>query len=119
MPDHFKTEELCEMAVGIGPWQRNNIHDYLKTQKMCGDVVWRDSYSLQFVSDWFVTQKRLEIWHDDDEYCTSDENIEWFKRCKKRKAQKAKIKEELLSVAWYPHRVMDWCMSKDEKRLWR
>ena len=35
---------------------------------------------------------------------------------KKRRAQTAKIKEELLPIAWHPDRVMDWCMSEDEKR---
>ena len=28
----------------------------------------------------------------------------------------AKIKEELLLIAWHPNRVMDWCMSGDEKK---
>ena len=28
----------------------------------------------------------------------------------------AKIKEELLPIAWHPNRVMDWCMSEDEKK---
>ena len=37
----------------------------------------------------------------------------------KRKAQKAKIKEELLPIAWHPNHVMDWGMPEDEQRLWR
>ena len=32
------------------------------------------------------------------------------------KNEKAKIKEELLSIAWHPDRLMDWCMAEDEKR---
>ena len=44
--------------------------------------------------------------------------IEWYKDYKKRKAQKAKIKEELLLIAWYPNRLKDWCMSEDKKRWW-
>ena len=42
------------------------------TMYLCGDVVQRDSYSLQFAPDWFVTQEPLEIWHDDNDYCTDD-----------------------------------------------
>ena len=30
--------------------------------------------------------------------------------------QKANIKEELLPIAWHSGRVMDWCMSEDEKK---
>ena len=42
---------------------------------------------------------------------------------KKRKAQKAKIKEELLPIAWHPLTWWDWCVPEDEKRetekLWK
>ena len=67
-------------------------------------------------------QKQLIIWHDDNEYCNDDELIEWYNGYKKRKAQKASIKEELITVAWHPSRYLDWCMSEDEKqgtgKLW-
>ena len=61
------------MALEVDLWQLNYILDYLKTQKMCDDVVRRDPYSLQFVSDLFVTQEQIEIWHDYDDYCDDDE----------------------------------------------
>ena len=41
----------------------------------------------------------------------------WYEGHQKRKAQKAKIIEELLPIAWHPNRVMDWCMSEDQKGL--
>ena len=28
-------------------------------------------------------------------------------------------KQEFLPIAWHPDRMMDWCMSEDEKRQWR
>ena len=34
----------------------------------------------------------------------------------KRKPQKAKIKEELLPIAWHPSRWWDWCIPEDEKK---
>ena len=75
VPDRFKKQKMCNEAVEVDPWQLYDIPDYLKTQKMCDDVVQRDPYSLQFVPGWFMTQEQLEIWHDDDEYCTDDEII--------------------------------------------
>ena len=39
--------------------------------------------------------------------------IEEYKDCK---VQKAKIKEELLPVAWHPDRVINLCFSEDEKQ---
>ena len=83
---------------------------------MCDNLVRRDSYSLMYVPDQFVTQEQLEIWHDDDECCTDDEVIEWYKRYKKQKPQRAKVKEELLAIAQHPDRVKDRCMSEDKKK---
>ena len=102
VPDHFKTQKMCIMALEVDLWQLNYILDYLKTQKMCDDVVWRDPYSLQFVPDWFVTQEQIKIWGDDD-----DEIIEWYGGYQKCNVQKAKIKEELLFIAWCLDGVMD------------
>ena len=74
---------------------------------------------LGYVSDWFVTQQQIKVWRDDDEYCDDDELIEWRDDYQKRRAEKAKIKEQLLPIAWHSVRVMDWCMSEDEKRRWK
>ena len=53
-----------------------NVPDYLKTQKMCDDVVPKFSYSLQFVSDWFFTEEQIDVWYYDDQYCDDDVLIE-------------------------------------------
>ena len=90
---------MCNDAVDLDPWSLYDVPDYLKTQVMCDDVVQRDSYSLRFVPDWFVTQEQLEIWHNDNDCCTDDEIIGWYKRYEKRKAKKASIKKELMSIA--------------------
>ena len=86
---------------------------------MCDDVVRRDPFSLQFVPDWFVTEEQIDLWYYDNEYCDDDKLIEWYNDYFRRKFQKAKIKEELLLIAWHPDRVMDWCLPEDEKRCWR
>ena len=75
---------------------------------MCDKVVEDDPSSLQFIPDWFVTQQQLDIWFDDNYWYQDDDVIEWHKGYKKRKAQKALIKEELIPVTWHPDRVMDW-----------
>ena len=74
---------------------------------------------LEYVPDWFVTQQQIKIWRYDDHYCVDDEPINWYDGYQKRKAQKAKIKEELMPIAWHPDRVMDWCMSEDKKGRWK
>ena len=51
-----------------------------------------------------------------DGYCNDDELIKWYNGYQKRKAQKASIKEELMSIAWHPSRYWDCCMSEDEKK---
>ena len=79
-------------------------------------MVRRDLYSLQYVPDWFVTEEQIDVWYYDDEYCGDGELIEWYNDCHRRKAQKAKLKEELMLIAWHPDRVMDWSIPEDEKR---
>ena len=66
-----------------------------------------------------MTHQQIKVLHDDDEYCDDDELIEWYNGYQKRKAQKAKIKEELSPITWNPDRVIHWCMSKDEKGWWK
>ena len=119
VPDRFKIHKMCNDAIDVDPWQLKDVPIHFKTQKMFDDVVQRDSYSLQFVPDWFVTGQQMKIWADDDDYYNDDELIEWHKRYKKRKAQKASLKEKLLPTAWLPDCVKDWCMSEDEKRQWK
>ena len=87
----FKTQEMCIRAVEVDPWQ------------LC-DIL-----------DWFVVLQ--ETWYEDFDY--DDEIIERHDGYKKRKAQKAKIREELLPISWHPDHVIDWCMSEDEKRRWK
>ena len=107
VPDRFKTQELCKIAVRVDPWQLNDIPDYLKTQKICDNVVQSDPSSLQFVPDRFVTEEQIDVWYYDDECCDDDELIEWYNGYQKRMAQKTKIKEELEFIAWHPNRLMN------------
>ena len=69
--------------------------------------------------DMFVTYKQLHLWYHDYYYCNDDRFIRWFDGYKKRRAQKAKIKKQLMPIVWNPGRVMDWCISEEEKRLWK
>ena len=46
------------------------------------------------------------MWYDDSEYCDDgddeDNFFKWYDRHKKRKAQKASVKEELMPIARHP-----------------
>ena len=55
-------------------------------------------------------------WDDDDDDDNEDKFFEWYNGYKKRKAQKAKIKKELMPINWHPSRYCDWCLSEDEKK---
>ena len=112
-------QEMCIKAVEKDQWQLKDVPDHFKTQEMCDKVVRDYLFSLQFVPDWFVTYGQLNLWYDDDYVYSYHEMIEWYNAYKKRKAQKAKMKEELLPISWYPDCVMDWCLSGDGKRWWK
>ena len=85
---------------------------------MCDKTLKDDSSSLQYAPDWFVTREGVDMWYDDSEYCDDDEDnfFKWYDRHKKRKAQKASITEELMSIAWHPSRWSDWCVPANEIR---
>ena len=82
-------------------------------QEICDKAV-RDKPSLlRYVPDWLVRRERVAMWCDGSEYCDDDDDKDnFFKRYKgykKRKAQKASIKEELMAKSQAS-------MSGDEKR---
>ena len=102
------------------------IPDHFKAQEICDKAVRGDSSSLQFVPVWFVTREGVHMWYDN--YCDDDGDY-WFTKgdedhkffeCydgyKKRKAQKAKIKDELMPIVWHPSRWWDWCVAENEKK---
>ena len=119
VPGHLKTQEMYK-GVRFRPWLIGNIPDHFKTQEMCERAVEVDPSFLRFVPDWFVSQEQLKLWHDGDDWLIrwwyNNRFIKWYDSYKKRKAQKAKIKEELLPIAWHPSRYWDWCISEDEKQ---
>ena len=81
-------------------------------QEICDKAV-RDKPSLlRYIPDWFVTRERVAMWYDGSEYCDDDDKdnfFKWYKGYKKRKAQKASIKEEFMAKSQAS-------MSEDEKR---
>ena len=90
---------------------------------MCSKVIEAGPWQLKDVTDWFVTKQQIQLWHDDDDYCNNDKLIEWHDGYKKRKAQKAQIKEQLMPIAWHLSRYCDWCDSEEKKqgaeKFWR
>ena len=116
VPDRLTTKEMCSEALGVGPWR-------LKRGEMYNVMVVEGVSSMVCVPDWFVTQQQIKIWHDYDEYCNNDEAIEWYEGHRKRKAQKAQIKKELMPIAYHPSRWWDWCVPEDDKKreekLWK
>ena len=95
------------------------VPDQHKAQKMCDKAVEEDQCLLEYVPDWLEKQQHIDLWDDGDYYYDDDKLIEWYEGHQKRKRQKAQIKEELLPVVWHPTRVMDWCLSENEKRRWK
>ena len=129
VPDHFKTQEICNEAVCNNSYALKYTPDKLKTQEMCDDAVHKDSWLLEYVPDWFKTQEMCiravkedrdclthvsdwfvvaqEMWYKDYSHVAApgprgydNRVIKWHDGFKKRKAQKARIKEELLPTAW-------------------
>ena len=112
VPDQYKTQKMCNKAVQSEPWMLEHVPDQYKTQKMCNEAVKSDPWMLEYVPDWFVTLE--EMWHED--FDDDDVVITLRDAYIKRKIQKARIKEELMPVAWHPYRWWNWCVTEDEKK---
>ena len=96
VPDHFKTQEICIKAVEIDLY---HIPNHFKTHEICNNGVWKDLNFLQYVSDWFVSCHQTDLWGDNNDCYDDDKLIEWYEGYQKRNAQKVKIKKELLPIA--------------------
>ena len=99
IPDRFKTQEMCIKAVEADPLNLGNVLDHLKTREMCDAAAREDPSSLIYVLDWFVKLQQVNMWYDDYDDDNYDEVIGLHNGYQKRKAQKAKIKDELLPIA--------------------
>ena len=111
VPDKYKTQKICNEAVQSDPWMLKHVPDQYKTQEMCNEAVKKSPCALRFAPDQFVTQKMR------DAIVKKSPCALWcYKGYEQRKAQKAKIKEELMSVAWHPDRWWNWCVPEDEKK---
>ena len=119
IPDRFKIQKICNKAVEVDPWQLKDLPNHFKTQEMVNKAVRYYLFSFQFVPDWFSAQQQIDLWYDKNFVYNDNEMIKWYDSYKARKSQQAEIKEELLPIAWHPDRMMDWCMSEDEKTFWR
>ena len=78
------------------------VPDIFKTQEICDKHMRGNLYSLQFVPHWLNTKEQLKIMGRD---CNNIWFIKWYEGYKKRKTQKAKIKEELMHPSSWWH----WC----------
>ena len=54
-----------------------HVPDHFKTQEMCDKTVRDDPFSLVCVPDWFVTQQQIKLLHDDQ---GDDDDDKFFSR---------------------------------------
>ena len=100
VPDNLKTHMMCEKAIENEPYNLKVVPDHFKTQRICDKAVRDDSYSLQYVPDWFFTREGVAMWYNGSKYCDDEDNFfKWHDSYRKRKAQKASIKEGLMPIA--------------------
>ena len=76
---------------------------------MCNEAVQMVPWVLELAPDQFVTQELQNRGSD-------NLLITWLDAYIKCKTQKAKIKEELMPVAWHPDRWWNWCVPEHEKK---
>ena len=81
IPDQYKRQDMCERNAERVQWAFCVFGNY-KARVLCNDAVCGDSYSLKFVLDWFATQELVETAHDEEDYCSYNDPVEWRNDCK-------------------------------------
>ena len=85
---------MCTKVAGVDPWQLYYVPDHFKTQEMCNKGVRDHFFSLQYVPDWFVAQQQIKIWYGDSEYDDDDDDfIKWYDGYKNGTLRKHKLKK--------------------------
>ena len=118
--DDLKDQGICEWVVYKNSWQLEYVSDHFKPREVCDDVMMEDPMLQRYVPHWFVTQQQLR---QCDDYYDDNGYIKWYAGYKKRKTQKAKIKNKLMPMAWHPSRWWDWFVAEDDgkketEKLW-
>ena len=93
---------MCNEAVQTHPLMIEHVPDQFVTQEMYNKAVNKSPCVL-----WCY--ERYVLW-------CYEGYVLWYKGYQQCKAQKAKIKEELMSVAWHPDRWWNWCVPEHEKK---
>ena len=74
VPDHFRTQGMCNGSVTRDPYVLDHVSDRFKTQGMCIKTVEKDPWQLYYVPDHF---KVKEMW----DWCMSEGNKKRQKNC--------------------------------------
>ena len=88
------------------------VLDEYKTQGVCKKVALEKPGALKFVP--YCNIKLSEMWCRD--FGDDVKLVEWRKGYKLCKAQKAKIKENLMPIIWHHIRMQKWCMAEEENK---
>ena len=60
VPNHLKTQKICEKAVGKFPRALKEVPDHFKTQEMYEGAVEKASWVLIYVPDLYKTQEMCD-----------------------------------------------------------
>ena len=89
-PYHLKTQDMYNRTFHIKPYTLKYIQCFLRP-KECAMM---SCISVHYVLNWFVTQWKVKIPRDDNDYCNNYEIIEWYNSCKRTKDKKTKRKKK-------------------------
>ena len=91
VPDCFKTQEICDKADEIDPFILWHVLDNLKMQKMCIRAVKAGLGLLEYVPDWFLTQRQIDLWHNDNYWHDMINLLSGMKVIKNKRSRKQRL----------------------------
>ena len=67
--DSYKIQEMCIKEVKEDPCDLAHVADHIKAHMISDDGVCQDPCCLQFVLNWLVRLKQVEMRNGDEDYC--------------------------------------------------
>lgn len=84
----YEAQDMGIKEVKEDPWDLAYVSDHIKAHMISNDEVCEDPGCLQFILNWLVKLKLVQMWDGEEDYCYDNKVSEWCNGSKRHKAFK-------------------------------
>ena len=110
----YETQDMGIKEVKEDPWDLAYVSDHIKAHMISDDEVCEDLDCLQFILNWLVRLKLVQMWDGGENYCYDNKLAEWCNGSKRHKALK-KVRQKVVTCRMAFIKMEDLCMTENDK----